>query len=174
MENKDRKSENTGRKKKLMAAAAALLLLLAGIGIGLGAAEWFGRKNDVQLKPEVDPDAEVVTEQEEESEEKREGIEIPGYPSLFINAGENEVSAILENPDGNPCYFVFELILSSSGESLYRSGLIPPGHAISGFSISRSLEAGEYDAVLRISTYSLEDGVTPMNGADMKTVLVVS
>lgn len=175
MENRDETTEGILRtRRRLVTAAAACLLLTAGIGIGLNWDRWFGEEDSETQVIAVDPDAGPAEEQQEDTGEVKTGIEIPGYPSLYIGAGETEVSAILENPEGNPCYFVYELVLSDSGESLYRSGLILPGQAISGFTISRGLSAGEYDAVLRVSTYSLEDGTTPMNGADMETVLVVS
>lgn len=78
----------------------------------------------------------------------------------------------LWNPDGNPCYFTFELVLKDSDEVLYSSKLVPPGDVISDVTLSRALDAGEYQATLRITTTSLEDG-SAMNGANVETVLIV-
>ena len=64
------------------------------------------------------------------------------------------------------------LALLGTDEVLYTSGQVPPGQALYEIELSRPLEAGEYDAVIRISTASLEDG-SPMNGANVETVLIV-
>lgn len=77
----------------------------------------------------------------------------------------------LLNPDGNPCYFKFELVLKSTGETIYTSKLVPPGKAITNITLSKALAEGEYDATIKISTYSLTDQ-SAMNGANVETVLV--
>jgi len=78
----------------------------------------------------------------------------------------------LLNPEGNPCYFTFELVLKDSGESLYQSKMVPPGQAITEITLARALPAGEYNATIKITTTSLEDG-SAMNGANVETVLNV-
>ena len=80
---------------------------------------------------------------------------------------------VLLNPDGNPCYFRFSLILSETDEELYRSGLIPPGMAVTDIELNRALEAGEYALRIRIESFSLSDR-SEMNGADMETKLTDS
>ena len=82
------------------------------------------------------------------------------------------MNVALLNAEGNPCSFTFELALKDTDEVLYTSKLVPPGQAIYEIDLSRPLEAGEYNAVIRISTTSLEDG-SAMNGANVKTVLIV-
>lgn len=76
------------------------------------------------------------------------------------------------NPEGNPCYFTFQLVLKDSGEVLYESKQVPPGEAITTATFSKALDAGEYAAELRITTASIVD-LSPMNGANMETVLDV-
>ena len=78
----------------------------------------------------------------------------------------------LLNPEGNPCYFTFELVLKDSGETLYKSKMVPPGKAITKITLSRALPAGEYNATIKITTASLENGGA-MNGANVETVLKV-
>ena len=99
------------------------------------------------------------------------GIKIPGYPSITLPANQEDVTLALLNPEGNPCYFTFELALKDTGEVLYTSGLVPPGQMISDLTLSRALPEGEYNAVIRISTTSLADG-SAMNGANVETVLI--
>jgi hypothetical protein len=100
------------------------------------------------------------------------GIKIPGYPSITLPKDQQTVGVALLNPEGNPCYFTFELVLKDTEESLYKSKLVPPGQAITQITMSRALAAGEYDATIKITTTSLEDG-SAMNGANVETVLVV-
>lgn len=100
-------------------------------------------------------------------------ITVPGYTDVFFPAGEKKVQIVLLNPDGNPCYFRFSLILSETDEELYRSGLIPPGMAVTDIELNRALEAGEYALRIRIESFSLSDR-SEMNGADMETKLTVS
>ena len=101
-----------------------------------------------------------------------EGIKIPGYPSITLPKNQRTVNVALLNPKGNPCYFTFELVLKDTGESLYKSKLVPPGKAITEITMSRELSAGEYNATIKITTTSLEDG-SAMNGANVETVLIV-
>lgn len=55
---------------------------------------------------------------------------------------------------------------------MYTSGMVAPGKVITDITLSRPLAAGEYNATIRISTVSLEDG-SAMNGANVETVLIV-
>ena len=100
------------------------------------------------------------------------GIKIPGYPSITLPKDQKTVNVALLNPEGNPCYFTFELVLKDTGESLYKSKLVPPGKAIHEITMSRALSAGEYDATIKITTTSVADG-SAMNGANVETVLIV-
>lgn len=100
-----------------------------------------------------------------------QSIRIPGYPSITISADKEEVTMNLMNPDGNPCYFSFEIVLSDTGESIYRSDMVEPGKVISSVKLKHGLAPGEYKAVIKISTASLTDG-SAMNGANVETTLV--
>lgn len=46
-----------------------------------------------------------------ESSGEAVGIKIPGYPSISLPANQQDVEVALLNPEGNPCYFTFELVL---------------------------------------------------------------
>ena len=86
------------------------------------------------------------------------------------NTTEN-ITVSFTNPEGNPCYFKFQLVLKDTGEVLWTSKDVPPGQAITKMDISRPLEAGSYNAILRITTKSL-DTYAPMNGANMEFKLI--
>ena len=77
----------------------------------------------------------------------------------------------LYNPEGNPCYFTFEIVLSDSNETIYKSDMVEPGKAITNVKLKYGLAEGEHNAVIKISTASLTDGKA-MNGANVETVLV--
>jgi len=98
------------------------------------------------------------------------GIKIPGYGTVTISSNSTSIGMILLNPEENPCYFIFELVVD--GESLYQSGMVAPSLCIEGFEISKALKKGEYSAKLQISTYALDTYAT-MNGAHVDFKLVV-
>lgn len=119
--------------------------------------------------PDLDPNAVVYSDP---AAEKPEGIRIPGYPRITISADTKDVTMNLMNPEGNPCYFTFEIVLTDEEETLFTSKLVEPGKAVTNVTLSRALERGEYPAMIRIKTTSLEDG-RAMNGANVETILVV-
>ena len=83
------------------------------------------------------------------------------------------------NPVENEGYYylTFELrILDDSDEGyevIYSSQLVPSGKHIQQITLSRALEAGEYEAVVHVQPYKMDEAQTPTNNADMKTTLIV-
>jgi hypothetical protein len=77
----------------------------------------------------------------------------------------------LMNPEGNPCYFKFEIVLKDTEETIYESQYVPPGKTISDVTLTRPLSEGEYNATIKISTVAM-DQQTPLNGANVETVLI--
>ena len=178
------KTESKGvtlKKSHLIAAVIVVLALVAGgIFLGLNWQDWFGNKPDTaqanvqgDIQPDIDPNAKDYENSDPKDEGgAAEGIAIPGYPSIRLPANARDVQVAFLNPAGNPCYFTFELALKESGESLYTSKLVPPGKVVTDITLSRALKPGEYNATIKISTSSLEDQ-SPMNGANVETVLIV-
>lgn len=160
-------------------AAIRLLLVLAVLAVVsvsmLAAGSWNGGQGTAPTNGlEIDPGASDWTESSLSSRGGTDkGIAVPGYPSLSLPANTREVQISLLNPEGNPCYFTFELVLEETGESLYTSQAVPPGQAIRDLTLSRGLPAGEYSATIRITTNAL-DSQAPMNGANVETKLIVS
>ena len=129
------------------------------------------KDSDSDNKP--NPDSSTSTAAEADStEDKPDGIRIPGYPRITIQADTKDVTMNLMNPKGNPCYFTFEIVLTDENETIYVSEMVEPGNSITNVTLSRALEKGEYPAVIKIRTTSLLDGLA-MNGANVETVLVV-
>lgn len=125
--------------------------------------------SDSAFRPDLDPNAKAQTEQG--SGDKPEGIRIPGYPSITIKADQKDVEMNLMNPEGNPCYFTFEIVLNDTDETIYTSKMVEPGKAITDVTLKKAIPAGKYPATIKITTASLEDG-SAMNGANVETVLV--
>ena len=162
-----------------------LLLICGGIFVGLNWNNWFGGNGDKDDKtvqasqmsqPEnsVDLDPNAGTWEGSKPEDKggaSQGIKIPGYPSITIAADSKNVTMALLNPEGNPCYFKFEIVLKDTDETIFESKYVEPGKAITDVELTKPLSAGEYPAIIKISTLSL-DGSSPMNGANVETVLI--
>jgi hypothetical protein len=169
-------------KKTLIISLIVLLLLIVGVvTLALNWNNWFG--DDVPYGPsssqtgdlDIDPGAgewNGAQIPDQTPDAPAVGIKIPGYPSITLPKNQETVNVALLNPEGNPCYFTFELILKDTGESLYKSKLVPPGQAITQITMAKALEAGEYNAVIKINTTSIADG-SAMNGANVETVLIV-
>ena len=178
MRNDNNKQGITISRKTLVILVVVVVVLIAGaVTLGMNWNRWFGSGQQTGTEafhPETDPNAQDWNGDElpDKSDGESVGIKIPGYPSITLPANQKDVTVALLNPEGNPCYFTFELVLKDTDEVLYTSGLVPPGQVITNITLSRALSAGEYNAVIRISTTSLEDG-SAMNGANVETVLIV-
>lgn len=167
------------KKKYIIIAVVVLLLVVGGIVAALNWGNLFGGSTTVENStvsqvgtPDIDPNAgKYEGSKPEDKGGEAKGIKIPGYPSITIPANQTDVTMALLNPEGNPCYFTFELVLKDTNETLYKSKLVPPGQAITNITLSKPLDTGEHNAVIKISTFSLKDQ-SAMNGANVETVLI--
>lgn len=101
-------------------------------------------------------------------------IKIAGFSAWHVPAGQTEnIPIALKNPEGNPCYFSFSIVMADTEEILYRSDMVPPGEAIRKISISKPLTAGTYSAKILIHTNELETG-REMNSANLNLTITVS
>ena len=168
-------------KKTLIISLIVLLLLVVGaVTVAFNWNHWFGsapagplssQTGDLDIDPGADDwDGQKLPDKTDNA--PAVGIKIPGYPSITLPKDQKTVNVALLNPEGNPCYFTFEIVLKDTGESIYKSKLVPPGKAITEITMSRALSAGAYNATIKITTTSLADG-SAMNGANVETVLIV-
>jgi hypothetical protein len=100
------------------------------------------------------------------------GIKIPGYPTITIAKDTKNVKMALLNPEGNPCYFQFKIVLDETNETIYESKYVAPGKVINDVVLTKGLSEGEHNATIQISTVTMEEPHTPLNGANVKTVLI--
>ena len=171
------------KKHIIIAVIIILLLLIGGVLLGANWNKWFDDKPldtfqsqaEDSSKPslDIDPNAgEYTGEKPKDQDGEAVGIKIPGYPSITIAKDTENVTMALLNPEGNPCYFKFEIVLKDTEETIFESKYVPPGDAITDVTLTRPLAEGEYDATIQITTVAL-DQETPLNGANVETVLIV-
>ena len=182
-ETKHTANEGIVLKKKHIIIIVILILFLTagGIFVGLNWNNWFGEKvpetsqseiSDGKKNLDIDPNAgDWDGSTPENKGGAAKGIKIPGYPSITIAKDTENVRMALMNPEDNPCYFKFEIVLKDKNETIYESKYVPPGKTITDVTLTRPLSEGEYNATIKISTIAL-DGETPLNGANVETVLI--
>lgn len=110
-------------------------------------------------------------------------VTMNGIAQINFKAGQVEQNFILSNSEKNKdiCFIVFTIyldtnengVIDTADEQLYQSGLVQPGYSVSRFNISRSLEAGEYKAIVHQQPYSYDQARTPLNNFVVKTDLIV-
>lgn len=100
-------------------------------------------------------------------------ISCPGITSMKFVAGQTQQNFVLSNPEGNPCFFQFQIVLDDTGEMIYESDLVPPGYSLTQFNLTRALEPGTYAATVKYVTYSFDAEQSPLNGTNMKTTITV-
>ncbi len=99
---------------------------------------------------------------------------LPAFNEIKLASDTKKMHIALANPEGNPCYFKYKLILSETDEILYESEYIEPGKAITEFSISRTLNPGNYQLKLKIETRKLDNFEQSLNSGDIEIPLIVS
>lgn len=158
------------RKSRLAERLVELILIIAVVaGIAAGIRYLFLGPDG----PDIDPGAGKYTADLELPEDiDPDRITLPGYDEITMMAGTDTAYVALWNPDRNPCYFQFEIVLDESGESIYESRLVPPGNAVTEVQFNRRFEEGIYPVTIRITTYNLEDYEQEMNGGEIKAELV--
>ena len=165
------------RKHIVIIAAVLVLLIFGGIILGTKLAGKDSPQETAQSQTdsagvELDANAgEYTGELPKKTDTSKKGIQIPGYPTITIEKDTQDVQMALLNPEDNPCYFKFVIELKSGSETVFESKYVKPGDCIYNVHLTRALPEGEYPAVIKISTLSL-DGKSPMNGANVETVLI--
>ena len=154
------------KRLKRLLLSLFLLLVLAGLMVG-----GYLIMND---RISLDPNTENYTPKIELPENADpNSIAIPGYDELTMLAGTDEMYAALWNPETNPCYFKFTIELEDGNKKIYESELVSPGKAITTVKLNQKMKKGSYPVLIKMDTFSLEDGKTPMNGGTSKAVLNV-
>ena len=165
-------------------------LLLAGLV--------FGMTKFIQANSEPDPTTTqppfMLDQNAEEGEGKLDlpekidtstkNVTIVGIPEMNFKANQKEQNVILTNHKKNEgvCFMEFTIYLDKNSnkkiddadEMIYKSGLVQPGYSISKFSINRTLDVGEYDAVVMQQPYSFDQQRTKLNNMVVATKIIVT
>lgn len=153
------------RRKSLLVGAIIVIILIV-----LAAVFAFTKLNG----PQVDPNAAKYKSKLKHETKDPNSILIPGYNDWHMKPGTDEVYVALLNPEGNPCYFQFTIVDDEDGKELFSTKLVPPGQAISNVKLSQKLKKGTHSVTVQIKTYSLDDPTVKLNGANVKTKIVVT
>lgn len=142
----------------------------------------------------IDESAGEYKASEEKEKPEMPGVAIPGWGSITIPPHITELTNMVDfyNPEVNDGYYylTFELLVpvhkdqetAAEGkaeetvieyETIYASQLVPPGKHIQSVTLTHGMEPGEYDAVIHVQPYTMDESLTPTNNADMKTKLIV-
>ena len=103
---------------------------------------------------------------------KKTGVQIPGYSTAEMNAGDTSLHISIGNPKSNTCGLYATLRLSD-GTVLYKSDLLEPGSGLTDVPLSKSLEKGEYQAMVLYDCVTLDDSHQKLNSAESEFTLKV-
>ena len=123
---------------------------------------------------EVNDNVETIVKQENTTK----NVAIVGTKNLIINANTKDVEVNFVNPIENEglYYQTFELRLLNDEETgyevLYKSDMVEPGREINEITLAREIEKGEYDAILYVQPYRMDEEKTPTNDAKIKIKLI--
>lgn len=177
--NEENKKED--KKKNVIIILLILIILLLLFFIGL----LFFRCNSpaINYTPDVGGIGLVVDENAgnyvKPEKTPSKGVAIPGWGTITIPANTTEVMVDFFNPEENKdlYYLTFELRLideeTGEYETIYTSGLVEPGLHIQKITLSKPLKAGEYNSVIHVQPYRMNEARTATNNADMETKIIV-
>lgn len=185
MDERTEQNESKGKagRRALICVIALLVILLLLVG-SCGIGKHMGGVGDAPEGPQygvglvVDPNAGEFVD-EAEPAEPEQGVAIPGWGAISLEADTTNVHVEFFNPEANAdmFYLTFELRLKDDSEqgyeTLYTSGLVEPGLYLRDIVLSRPLEAGTYEGVVHIQPYRMDEELTPTNNADIEVKLVV-
>lgn len=160
-------------KKKLLTIIIALIILAVLIVGGVVVYKNFfaeppAASNGVVGKISDNWDAAL----EDETSPQSAGIQIPGYGTAEMKEGDTSLHLSIGNPKSNECGFYATLKLED-GTVLYESELLEPGFGLTEVPLSKTLEKGEYTAMVCYDCVSLDERHTPLNSAESEFLLIV-
>ncbi|WP_298482589.1 hypothetical protein [uncultured Ruminococcus sp.] len=110
---------------------------------------------------------------EDEGAVQERGIQIPGYGTAVMKAGDTSLVLSVGNPKENECGF-YATVKLEDGTELYKSELLEPGYGLTEIPLSTDLKAGEYTAIVYYQCVTLDEEHSPLNSAESEFTLIVS
>lgn len=167
-------SNTKEKQKKIIMIALIVILVIAVFGAG-GVVVY----NNFFAKDTTPPQGVVgkVTDGwdtglEDEPAPEVHGIQIPGYGTAVMNAGDTSLVLSIGNPKANNCGFYATLKLED-GTELYKSELLKPGYGVTEIPLTQTLTAGEYTAIVYYQCVTLDEEHSPLNSAESEFKLIV-
>lgn len=145
-----------------------ILILLILTILSAGTAIYFAFSRESTAVTPIEQSAEAVTK--EPVVKNSDSIAIPGYEALVIS---KNTELCLSNPPQNMCYFLITLSLED-GTVLWQSDYVEPGGISDPITLNQELPNSTYpNARLKYSCFTMDEALTPLNGAETKLTLRV-
>ena len=165
--------EKANSKKKWFTTIIIILLVIAVCAIGYAVYQHYTEKKPEQTNGVVGKVYDNWdTGIEQEPQEERPGIQIPGYSKAVMKEGDTSLVLSVGNPKENNCGFYATLKLED-GTELYKSELLKPGCGLTEIPLSQTLKSGEYKAIVYYKCVTLDEEETPLNSAESEFILIV-
>ena len=161
------------KRKLLIVLIIILIITILGVGVFFAYNNFFTAEDPTPSKGVVGVISDGWdTGLEEKTAPPSQGIQIPGYGTAVMNAGDESLHLSIGNPKDNKCGFYATLKLED-GTVLYESELIKPGYGLTEVPLNRTLKAGEYTAMVVYKCVTLDENETPLNSAESEFKLIV-
>lgn len=155
-------NEEKGKKKRIL--LLCLLLLLISFTIAIVSFLIYRAKPVTRLQKEEAALAGLLPGKSEEDIQKilqqvvaRGMVNISIESEVLFERNGRKGRIGIENIPGNKYSYRVDLILDSTGDILYKSGLIEPGYYIDYISLDKKLKPGRYKATARFRTYDVTE-----------------
>lgn len=169
------------QKGKWIIRGAVLLIIILLVFLGLYKCRGENSPDEVDTnviigagvkKGEIKKEAESDKAKVNSNGKSEMTVRMNGYP-VFAD-GESKGSLNIENPTVNELYMNVETTLTSTGEVIYDSGAIPPGHYIDNDTLTKVLKKGTYEATAHVTLFDPEYPDSNYNSANFKLVITIA
>lgn len=171
--------KNTKKKTLIIAIISVVIVLALAVSaffiiksMNSNKEEQFD-SNGVVGRVSADWNTGLADESKKSTESSSSGIQIPGYGTAEMNAGDTQLHLSIGNPKENNCGFYATLQLED-GTVLYESELLKPGYGLTEVPLQQTLKKGTYNAEVFYKCVALDEKESPLNSARSKFILVVN
>ncbi len=160
----DEEDENEGKKKKWMLILLLLfvIILLGGVFLWLNGSV-ASKDDNTGLESELAAEYGFLPGMSEDDIQSKLNevidksmLNISINPTPVYENGKAEGNIRIENIPNNHYAFVVDIILSDSGESIMKTGVIEPGQYVEKRKLDVNLPAGRYDCMANFIAYDKE------------------
>ena len=172
--------QNEKKKSNLLWIIIILLLLLIGVGAGI----YYQMTKESSLgrltRDELALGGMLPGKTDQEISDILNAKVAEGMVDIGIAAGPifeyggKKGRIAIENIAANHYSFQAEIMLDDTGDIIYQSGLVDPGFYIEFIKLNKTLQAGDYQATARFTTYSLDETEDKISEVNVKIVLHVT